>query len=219
MSIGPKITKIAAPLLEVESDEHLLLSAQQGNDSAIEHLLERYKNLVRAKARSYFIIGADHEDLIQEGMIGLYKAIRDFREGRQASFRFFAELCVTRQMITAIKTASRQKHTPLNTYISLEKPIYQEEEVSRTLSDSITSLKMVDPADLLVSGEETMIMYSGFGEILSDLECRVLKRYLDGKSYEEIAAELGCHTKSVDNALQRVKRKVEMFTKTKKLLT
>jgi RNA polymerase sporulation-specific sigma factor len=217
MSTDSKTSRTTAPELEFESDERLLLTAQEGNDSAIEHLLERYKHLVRAKARSYFIIGADHDDLIQEGMIGLYKAIRDFRQGRQASFRAFAELCVTRQMITAIKTASRQKHTPLNTYISLEKPIYQEEEVSRTLSDSITSLKMTDPADLIVSGEETMTMYSGFGEILSELECRVLKRYLDGKSYQEIAADLGRHTKSIDNALQRVKRKVETFMKAKKL--
>lgn len=217
MPSDPKSTRPLVQLWDVESDKRLVKIAQQGDDTAIERLLERYKNLVRVKARSYFLIGADHEDLIQEGMIGLYKAIRDFQPRRQASFRVFAELCVTRQMITAIKTASRQKHVPLNTYISLEKPIYQEEEASRTLSDATATLKIADPAELIVRGEETRTICSGFSEILSQLESRVLRLYLNGRSYQEIATELGRHTKSIDNALQRVKRKVEAFIKTEKL--
>lgn len=206
-----------APLYEVETDDRLLQIAQQGNDAATEHLLEKYKNLVRARARSYFLIGADHEDLIQEGMIGLYKAIRDFRSSRQVSFRVFAEICVTRQMITAIKTATRQKHTPLNNYISLERPVYQGEEAGRTLLDALSSLHLADPAELIISGEETNLIWSGFWKILSELERDVLRFYLEGKSYQEIAGELGRHSKSVDNALQRVKRKIDTILRTNRL--
>lgn len=199
------------------TDSELLMVVQDGSDSAIEFLLEKYKNFVRIKARSYFLIGADREDLIQEGMIGLYKAIRDFRHDKQASFRAFAELCITRQMITAIKTATRQKHIPLNSYVSLNKPMYYEEEGDRTLVDTLCGTEVTDPIDLVISGEEIRSMRSSFGEILSDLEAQVLRLYLDGKSYQEIAQSLGRHVKSIDNALQRVKRKVELQLRRKNM--
>lgn len=196
-------------------DDQLILTARNGDDSALEYLLDKYKNFVRIKARSYFLIGADREDLIQEGMIGLYKAIRDFRNDKQASFRAFAELCITRQMITAIKTATRQKHIPLNSYISLNKPVYYEEDSDRTLVDMLSGTEITDPVELVISGEEVKNIHSSFGEILSELEAQVLKLYIDGKSYQEIAEELNRHVKSIDNALQRVKRKVELHLKRK----
>ncbi|RJQ52615.1 MAG: RNA polymerase sporulation sigma factor SigH [Actinobacteria bacterium] len=199
------------------TDNELLSVVQNGNDSAVEFLLEKYKNFVRIKARSYFLIGADREDLIQEGMIGLYKAIRDFRHDKQSSFRAFAELCITRQMITAIKTATRQKHIPLNSYVSLNKPMYYEEEGDRTLVDTLCGTEVTDPIDLVISGEELRSMRSSFGEILSELEAQVLRLYLDGKSYQEIAESLGRHVKSIDNALQRVKRKVELQLRRKNM--
>lgn len=199
------------------TDTEILTVIQRGSDSAVEYLLEKYKNFVRIKARSYFLIGADREDLIQEGMIGLYKAIRDFRHDKQASFRAFAELCITRQMITAIKTATRQKHIPLNSYVSLNKPMYYEEEGDRTLVDTLCGTEVTDPVDLVISGEEIASMRSSFGEILSDLEAQVLRLYLDGKSYQEIAQALERHVKSIDNALQRVKRKVELQLRRKNM--
>lgn len=196
-------------------DSELVAIARSGNDSALEYLLEKYKNFVRIKARSYFLIGADREDLIQEGMIGLYKAIRDFRSDRQTSFRAFAELCVTRQIITAIKTATRQKHIPLNSYVSLNKPMYYEDESDRMLVDLLAGSEIADPVELVISGEELVSIRASFGEILSELEGQVLKLYVDGKSYQEIAEELNRHVKSIDNALQRVKRKVEIHLKKK----
>ncbi len=159
---------------------------------------------------SYFLIGADREDIIQEGMIGFYKAIRDFRNDKLSSFRAFAELCVTRQIITAIKTATRQKHIPLNSYISLNKPIYDEDS-DRTLMDVLSGGKISDPEELVISREEFADIEKKMEDILSDLEWRVLMSYLDGKSYQEIAADLGRHVKSIDNALQRVKRKLEKY--------
>ena len=187
------------------TDEEIVLESQQhDNVLAQEYLLHKYRNFVRAKARSYFLIGAEREDIIQEGMIGLYKAIRDFRADKQASFRAFAELCVTRQIITAIKTATRQKHIPLNSYVSLNKPIY-EEDSDRTLLDVISGVKVANPEDMIISREEFSDIESKMNDILSDLEWKVLMSYLDGKSYQEIAAELGRHIKSIDNALQRVK--------------
>lgn len=193
------------------TDEEIVLESQQhDNVLAQEYLLHKYRNFVRAKARSYFLIGAEREDIIQEGMIGLYKAIRDFRADKQASFRAFAELCVTRQIITAIKTASRQKHIPLNSYVSLNKPIY-EEDSDRTLLDVISGVKVANPEDMIISREEFSDIESKMNDILSDLEWKVLMSYLDGKSYQEIAAELGRHIKSIDNALQRVKRKLEKY--------
>ena len=193
---------------ETMADEEIVALAQEGDGAALEYLLNKYKNFVRTKARSYFLIGADHEDIVQEGMIGLYKAIRDFKSEKLTSFRAFAELCVTRQIITAIKTATRQKHIPLNSYVSLNKPIY-EEESDRTLLDVITEGRSADPEELLIGRESYVSIESRIDEALSPLERRVLAAYLDGKSYQEIAQMLGRHVKSIDNALQRVKHKLE----------
>jgi len=191
-------------------DEDVVEFAREGDDVALEYLINKYKNFVRAKARSYFLIGADREDIIQEGMIGLYKAIRDFRMDKLSSFRAFAELCITRQIITAIKTATRQKHIPLNSYVSLNKPIYDEDS-DRTLLDVISGTKITDPEELIISREEFDDIEEKMGEILSSLEWKVLMSYLEGKSYQEIAEDLKRHVKSIDNALQRVKRKLERY--------
>lgn len=192
-------------------DEEIIDETRAGNDSACEYLLNKYKSFVRAKARTYFLIGADIEDIVQEGMIGLYKAIRDYREDKLSSFRAFAELCITRQIITAIKTATRQKHIPLNTYVSLNKPIFDDES-DRTLMDIIISEDTInDPEEMLINREEFADIAEKMGEILSGLECEVISLYLEGKSYQEIAHELGRHVKSIDNALQRVKRKLEKY--------
>ena len=193
------------------TDEEVVFAVKEGEDRAAQdYLINKYRNFVRAKARSYFLIGADREDIIQEGMIGLYKAIRDFRNDKLSSFRAFAELCVTRQIITAIKTATRQKHIPLNSYISLNKPIYDEDS-DRTLLDVLSGARISDPEELVISREEFVDIEEKMEEILSDLEWKVLMSYLDGKSYQEIAAELQRHVKSIDNALQRVKRKLEKY--------
>ncbi|WP_040209984.1 RNA polymerase sporulation sigma factor SigH [Clostridium polynesiense] len=189
-------------------DEEVVLEAKNGSARAQEYLINKYEGFVKSKARSYFLIGADKEDIYQEGMIGLYKAIRDFKPDKLTSFKAFAELCVTRQIITAIKTATRQKHIPLNTYISLNKPIY-EEESDRTLLDVLTNIKISDPEELLISKEEMGHIEKEIARLLSDLEMEVLMSYLDGKSYQEIACDLDRQAKSIDNALQRVKRKLE----------
>jgi RNA polymerase sporulation-specific sigma factor len=202
--------------LEVEdrlreaTDEDIVEQARAGDEIALEHLLIRYKNFTRVKARSYFLVGADKEDIVQEGMIGLYKAIRDFQAERQSSFRAFAELCITRQIITAIKSATRQKHIPLNSYVSLNRPVSHEDgDQDRVLIDVLATHASADPVELVISSEEVRSMQSSFAEILSDLEAHVLHLYLEGKSYQEIAAGLKRHVKSIDNALQRIKRKVE----------
>ena len=192
------------------SDEEIVELAQLGDQFAIEFLVDKYKNFVRAKARAYFLIGADREDIIQEGMIGLFKAIRDYNGEKLTSFRAFAELCITRQIITAIKTATRQKHIPLNSYVSLNKPVYDEES-DRTLIDIITTNKITNPEEIIISREEFVYIEKKMGEILSSLEWKVLMAYLEGKSYQEIALELKRHVKSIDNALQRVKRKLEKY--------
>jgi len=189
-------------------DEELIREAKAGDDKALEYLINKYKKFVRAKARTYFLIGADREDIIQEGMIGLYKAIRDFRGDKLSSFRAFAELCITRQIITAIKTATRQKHIPLNSYISLNKPVFDEES-DRTLMDMINEENVSDPEEMMISREEFAGIELKMNEILSNLEWEVLSKYLQGRSYQEIAKELNRHVKSIDNALQRVKRKLE----------
>ena len=189
-------------------DEELVDHAKGGDDRAAEFLIAKYRNFVRVKAKAYFLIGADREDIIQEGMIGLYKAIRDFRRDKLSSFRAFAELCITRQIITAIKTATRQKHIPLNSYISLNKPIYDEDS-DRTLLDVISSIKVSDPEELVINQEASATMRERIRKNLSELECKVLTAYLEGKSYQEMANELNRHVKSIDNALQRVKRKLE----------
>ena len=195
-------------------DEDVVKLAQEPDGMALEYLLNKYKNFVRSKARSYFLIGADHEDIVQEGMIGLYKAIRDYKEEKLASFRAFAELCITRQIITAIKTATRQKHIPLNSYVSLNKPIYDEES-DRTLLDVITEGWVANPEDMLINQEDIGAIEGKIGEMLSGLEKQVLLSYLEGKSYQEISAEMGRHVKSIDNALQRVKRKLQKYLEEK----
>jgi RNA polymerase sporulation-specific sigma factor len=189
-------------------DEDLVAIAKTGDNLAMEYLLNKYKNFVRIKAKSYFLIGADREDIIQEGMIGLYKAVRDFKADKLSSFRAFAELCITRQIITAIKTATRQKHIPLNQYISLNKPIYDEDS-ERTLLDVMASQKTSDPEELVINQEVSEDIKERIQENLSDLESQVLLSYLEGKSYQEMARDLNRHVKSIDNALQRVKRKIE----------
>lgn len=188
------------------TDEEIVLLAQHDSKEALVYLLESYKSLVRIKARSYFLIGADHEDIVQEGMIGLYKAIRDYRADRQASFRAFADLCVKRQIITAIKTATRQKHMPLNSYVSLNKPIY-DDEGDRTLLDLIEG-KLTNPEELYINQEEMASIQFMIDKVLSGLERQVLSAFLDGKSYQEIAELLGRHIKAIDNALQRIKKKM-----------
>jgi len=200
---------------EFRSDEDIVMEAKNGDVIALEFLINKYKNFVKAKARSYFLIGADREDIIQEGMIGLYKAIRDFRDDKLSSFRAFAELCITRQIITAIKTATRQKHIPLNSYVSLNKPIYDEDS-DRTLLDILSGTKITDPEELMINREEYNDIEYKMGEILSELEWKVLTLYLEGKSYQEIAIDLERHVKSIDNALQRVKRKLERYLEVRK---
>ena len=193
-------------------DEEIIAAYRGGDLIAQEYLIAKYKNFVRSKARSYFLIGADKEDIIQEGMIGLYKAIRDFRDEKQASFRAFADLCITRQIITAIKTATRQKHIPLNSYVSLNKPIYDEES-DRTLLDVISGIHISDPEEIFINQEQIEDIRNKMGELLSPLELEVLASYLDGKTYQEIADQLDRHVKSIDNALQRVKRKLGKYVK------
>ena len=196
------------------TDEQVVVLAQETDSPALEYLLNKYKNFVRTKARSYFLIGADHEDIVQEGMIGLYKAIRDYKAEKLSSFRAFAELCVTRQIITAIKTATRQKHIPLNSYISLNKPIY-EEDSDRTLLDVITEEGISNPEEMIIDREDLSVIEGKIGQMLSDLEKDVLVRYMEGKSYVEIADEMHRHVKSIDNALQRIKRKLLKYLEEK----
>ncbi|RWR10597.1 RNA polymerase sporulation sigma factor SigH [Siminovitchia fortis] len=197
-------------VFDLLEDEALIELVHDGDSEALDYLIKKYRNFVRAKARSYFLVGADNEDIVQEGMIGLYKAIRDFKEEKLASFKAFAELCITRQIITAIKTATRQKHIPLNSYVSLDKPIYDEES-DRTLMDVISGAKILDPEELLIHRERFNSIEDKMTELLSDLERKVLALYLDGRTYQEISDELDRHVKSIDNALQRVKRKLERY--------
>ncbi|MFS0675085.1 RNA polymerase sporulation sigma factor SigH [Ornithinibacillus sp. 179-J 7C1 HS] len=207
-----QLTEDSDKLVALDDDEILEL-IHQGDNQALDYLITKYKNFVRAKARTYFLIGADKEDIIQEGMIGLYKAIRDYNEGKMTSFKAFAELCITRQIITAIKTATRQKHIPLNSYVSLDKPIYDEES-DRTLLDVIAGSKAIDPQELLVNQEKFGDMEIKLSELLSEFERGVLQLYLEGRTYQEISADLNRHVKSIDNALQRVKRKLEQLMET-----
>ncbi|MDP9068496.1 MAG: RNA polymerase sporulation sigma factor SigH [Actinomycetota bacterium] len=199
------------PLKEIE-DDALVELARGGQDQAIDELLHRYRHYARAKARSYFLAGADKEDIVQEGMIGLFKAVRDFQADKNTAFRAFAELCITRQIITAIKTATRQKHIPLNSYVSLNKPAGYDDD--RPLEDALVQ-RTVDPADLVISAEEIASIRSSMGRLLSDLETEVLQLYMDGKSYQQIADMMGRHVKSIDNALQRIKRKLEQHLATR----
>jgi RNA polymerase sporulation-specific sigma factor len=191
------------------ADLQLVVRARNGDQAALDALIRRYTGFVRLKASSYFLAGGDPEDLIQEGLIGLYKAVRDFRHDKETSFRSFAELCVTRQIITAIKTATRFKHSPLNTYISFSNtPAGQDSDSDVTLGDALPGPSVDDPSICVISTEELQSLVFSLGTGLSKLEADALKLYLEGSSYEEMAAELGCDTKTIDNALQRVKRKV-----------
>ncbi|MGG0657152.1 RNA polymerase sporulation sigma factor SigH [Rummeliibacillus pycnus] len=194
--------------LEDLTDEQLVEMARHGDTESLDFLINKYKPFVRLKVKSYFLIGADKEDIVQEGMIGLYKAIRDFKGDKLASFKAFAELCIKRQIITAIKTATRQKHIPLNSYVSLDKPVF-EEESAKTLMDMLTGATIDDPEKLVIHREEFNHLEEKIGEVLSDLERQVLAFYLEGCSYQEISARLDRHVKSIDNALQRIKRKLE----------
>ena len=197
--------------LDKMTDEEIVMQIKEKHDDvALDYIIKKYRNLVRVKARAYFLIGADREDIIQEGMIGLYKGVRDFRSDKLSSFRAFAEMCITRQIITAVKTATRQKHIPLNSYVSLNKPIYDEES-DRTLLDIISGSVVIDPEEMMIHREEFLDIEDKMEKLLSDLEWKVLIAYLDGKSYQEIAVELHRHVKSIDNALQRVKRKLEKY--------
>lgn len=200
-----------------EMDEEAVVKvAQSGDSKAEEFIIQKYKNFVRAKARSYYLIGADKEDIIQEGMIGLFKAIRDYEDTKAASFRVFAELCITRQMITAIKTATRQKHIPLNSYVSLNKPVFDEES-DRTLMDILSGKRVLDPEELMISREEVSFIEERIQDSLSKLEIQVLDLYLQGRTYQQISDLMGKPVKSIDNALQRVKRKLEKFIQSSKI--
>lgn len=196
---------------EKMTDEELVELSGLGDRDATECLLVRYKNLVLAKARMYFLVGADEKDIIQEGMIGLFKAIRDFDKSRQASFKGFAELCVKRQIITAVKTANRQKHMPLNTYVSLSNPMY-EGDTEGILEEILSGSFDDDPERLFISKENAQFLTVKMDEVLSKLEKSVLALYLEGKSYQEISEILDKPQKSIDNALQRVKKKMEKFS-------
>src|SRR5687767_2458373 len=198
--------EVQAQTLRDLEDEALVDRARAGEEQALEDLLNRYRHYARAKARSYFLAGADKEDIVQEGMIGLFKAIRDFQADKNTAFRVFAELCITRQIITAIKTATRQKHIPLNSYVSLNKPVASDDD--RPLEEALVH-KAIDPAELVISAEEISSIKASMGKVLSSLETEVLQLYMDGKSYQQIADMLGRHVKSIDNALQRIKRKLE----------
>ena len=189
-------------------DTYLVALAKRGSADAYERLIKRYRGFVRLKASSYFLLGGDSEDLIQEGLVGLYKAIRDFRTDRESSFRNFAELCITRQIITAVKTASRNKHAPLNQYISFAQSPAAAGEAVTTLEDILPGPISDQPAERVIASEELAALVSCLSSVLSELESGVLSLYLDGHSYEQIGERLECDTKTVDNALQRVKRKV-----------
>ena len=195
---------------EADVDDNMVFRAKAGDEKSLNHILRKYRNFVRSKAKPFFIVGADKEDILQEGMIGLFKAIRDYDEEKTVSFRAFAELCVTRQIITAVKAATRQKHIPLNSYISLNKPM-SEEDPDKTLMDMMKNSHISDPEQLIISKEEMKLIEEKTKEMLSEFETRVLSLYLKGYSYNEISEKLCKHPKSVDNALQRIKRKFEKY--------
>ena len=200
-------------------DLQLVIKARNGDGTAMDALMRRYTGFVRLKASSYFLAGGDSDDLIQEGMVGLYKAVRDFRADKETSFRSFAELCVTRQIITAIKTATRFKHAPLNTYVSFSHtPAGQDSDSECTLGDALPGPSVDDPSVCVISTEELQSLVFTLGSGLSQLEADALRLYLEGSSYEEMAEELGCDTKTIDNALQRVKRKILTHQKSRQVL-
>jgi len=208
-SLAASPTALRKPKAHVEPDDHFLIAlAKQGHPDAYDRIVRRYYGFVRLKASSYFLAGGDSDDLIQEGLVGLYKAVRDYRTDRESSFRNFAELCITRQIITAVKTATRNKHTPLNQYVSFSStPAGTGEEVP-TLDQLLPGPTVHDPVNQVISSEELRSLVGCLSSALSELESRVLSLYLDGYSYEQAGEQLSCDTKTVDNALQRVKRKV-----------
>jgi RNA polymerase sporulation-specific sigma factor len=210
MAARPAIRMTPAQRAERElEDLQLVIRARNGDSRSMDTLIRRYTGFVRLKASSYFLAGGDSEDLIQEGLIGLYKAVRDFRSDKETSFRSFAELCITRQIITAIKTATRFKHAPLNTYVSFSQtPAGQESEGDCTLGDALPGPGVDEPSICVISTEELQSLVFCLGTGLSKLEADALRFYLEGSSYEEMADELGVDTKTIDNALQRVKRKI-----------
>jgi RNA polymerase sporulation-specific sigma factor len=189
-------------------DGYLIALAKQGDATAYDRIVRRYYGFVRLKASSYFLAGGDADDLIQEGLVGLYKAVRDFRTDRESSFRNFAELCITRQIITAVKTATRNKHTPLNGYVSFSATPAGSSDSEPTLDEMLPGSTVHDPVNQVISSEELRSLVACLSTALSDLESRVLALYLDGYSYEQVGDRIGCDCKTVDNALQRVKRKV-----------
>lgn len=205
--------------LGVLEDNELVERTQHGDERCLEVLLSRYRNFARSKARSYFLAGSEKEDVVQEGMIGLYKAIRDFDLSQDTPFRAFAELCISRQILTAIKTANRNKHQPLNSSVSLDAPAYSDSKSDRSVADSLIGPTSNDPAELVISSQEIDAIRVSLGENLTDLEGDVLRLYMDGKSYEEIAGALGNHVKSIDNALQRIKRKLQRHLDERDALT
>ena len=198
-------------------DLKLIAKARSGQLYAFETLISKYHGFVKLKASSYFMSGGDADDLVQEGLIGLTKAIRDYRDDREASFRSFAELCITRQIITAIKTASRQKHTPLNSYLSLSHSPASHDEGECSLGDILPGSPIHDPLNIVISSEEVASLKDCLGRLLSELETSVLSLYLEGHSYEQIAEDIGYDTKSVDNALQRIKRKVDLHLQSRQV--
>src|ERR687890_2275391 len=196
-------------LSQVQVDDYFLIAlAKSGDRTAYDRIVRRYYGFVRLKASSYFLAGGDADDLVQEGLVGLYKAVRDYRSDRESSFRNFAELCITRQIITAVKTATRNKHTPLNQYVSFSATPASAQDGEPTLDEVIPGSPVHDPVNQVISSEELRSLVACLSTALSDLESRVLALYLDGYSYEDVGRRIGCDTKTVDNALQRVKRKV-----------
>lgn len=194
--------------LEDLADEEVIHLIRNGSKWGMEHLIEKYKPVVRAKSRSYFLVGADREDIVQEGMIGLFKAIRDYKEDKSIPFRMFAEMCITRQIITAVKTATRQKHIPLNSYISLNKRLFDEDS-DKMLIEMLQEVSVTDPEELFISKEDYNLIEHKMVELLSPFEKQVLTMYLSGIAYQEIARQLNKPVKSIDNALQRLKKKIE----------
>ena len=199
-------------------DLQLVLRARNDDGTAMDALIRRYTGFVRLKASSYFLAGGESDDLVQEGLIGLYKAVRDFRPDKETSFRSFAELCITRQIITAIKTATRYKHSPLNTYVSFSQTPAGQDDGDCTLGDALPGPGVDDPAVCVISTQELQSLVFCLGTGLSPLESDALRLYLEGNSYEEMAEELGCDTKTIDNALQRVKRKVLQHQSSRQVL-
>lgn len=214
-----KIQEIDVNKYVNETDEDLVMFVSKGDMYVLEYIMNKYKDFVRLKARTYFLVGADREDIIQEGMIGLYKAIRDYNPDKTSSFKTFADLCITRQIITAVKAATRQKHVPLNSYVSLNKPVFDDEREKGTLIDLMATTKIVNPEDILIGQENLHLIEEYISKKLSSFESEVLTLYLEGKNYTDISQVLAKPLKSIDNALQRIKHKIEEILEDEKVLT